>query len=161
MRKLNFSDAFRFGRMIQATKSGPVIDSILKGIAACSAADQEQLPEDLQEFGAAIAALPEQYPGDNLEIGKQAAAILSASRPSNDADYTQLGIDAFISILGCAFDANAEKSVYAFLGPVFETSPKELETMSIDAVIANVARLFAENNLVSFFKSARQLTGYF
>lgn len=62
-----------------------------------------------------------------------------------------------ICIDGCA-DVNQEKAIYEFLGDITEKGAEAIESLSLDVLFEDLKTISKENDLVTFFKSAQQLT---
>lgn len=76
--------------------------------------------------------IAEKFTGDNVNLEKA-------------------GVEIVMTVFEACGSEEVEKEVYTFLGSIFE---KDIETMSLEAVVENFKQLAKENNLSSFFKSA-------
>lgn len=83
----------------------------------------------------------------------------SGQQADSDAWLIDVGIRGFLRLLDCASEQGAESAVYKFLAPVWEMEEKTLMDMTLETVIANMAQMFRENDMLGFFDYARKVTG--
>lgn len=86
------------------------------------------------------------------------AAEVKSKETINDSDLYAIGIDAFMSIVDVAAQKGVESSVYEFLAPVWEMTPDEVANLSLEAVVENLRKMFAENDFSTFFKQSEALS---
>ena len=72
-----------------------------------------------------------------------------------DKDIEKIGMEVFFTIIEAAGDA--EILIYKLLDDIFEVE-KSVKDMEISEVMKNLTELAKRNDLISFFKSAGQLT---
>ena len=72
-----------------------------------------------------------------------------------DKDIEKIGMEVFFTIIEAAGDA--EILIYKLLDDIFE-GEKSVKDMEISEVMKNLTELAKRNDLISFFKSAGQLT---
>ena len=80
-------------------------------------------------------------------------------KESGDDWLTDVGVRGFLRLLDCAAEQGAESAVYKFLAPVWEVEEKALMDMTLETVVANMAQMFRENDMLGFFDYARKVTG--
>lgn len=145
MRKLCLADSFRFARLMKVTRSKDAIAGILNNIQAAKTGRKTILDGLRAEL----------LEADETEKPMIQKALEEAQK---DEDWVvSVGIDAFLVILECAAERGAEDAVYKFLAPVWEKTPAEVASMSIEVCIEAVKQMAAENDFVRFFDSARKM----
>lgn len=73
----------------------------------------------------------------------------------SEKDIEKIGMEVFFTVIEAAGDA--EILIYKLLDDIFEEK-KSVQDMEITEVIKNLRELAKRNDLISFFKSAGQLT---
>ena len=76
-----------------------------------------------------------------------------------DADAQQIGINVAMDILCSCTEANMEKAFYEFLAGICEKKPEDIENQSLETTVEDIKRIFEENNIINFWKSASDLSG--
>lgn len=162
MRKLNLTDVFRFSRLVKAAGLKGVIRDVLKTAAE---AKQNRKPVlSAPELGFAVCDIVTREftaegsgePNYTL-IGGEVATLLESQKQDDSVLYAA-GIDGFMTIIEAAAEKGVESAVYAFLAPVWEMSETQLAETTLETVIANLQQMFAENDMMRFFKQSEALT---
>ncbi|MGM9660772.1 MAG: hypothetical protein ACI3WQ_09245 [Faecousia sp.] len=155
MRKLNLTDVFRFSRLVKSSGMKDLIANILHKAAETKTRQKPVM--DAETIGKELRFALSREDNTDSEIG--AAAIgLCADRSSGDSDLYNIGIDAFLSIVDVAAQKGVETSVYDFLAPVWEMTADEVSSLSLEAVVENLRKMFAENDFAAFFRQSEALT---
>jgi hypothetical protein len=69
------------------------------------------------------------------------------------ADIEKFGMRLFFDVIECVSDGNAEKDFYELLGGICEKQPKEIQNQPIEDTIADLKKIYEENDMKSFFQS--------
>lgn len=161
MRKLNLTDVFRFSRLVKAAGLKSVIRDVLKTAAE---AKQNRKPVlSAPELGFAVRDIvTRELAADDGEpnytlIGNEVATILETQKQDDSVLYAA-GIDGFMTIIEAAAEKGVETAVYEFLAPVWEMSKEQLAETTLETVVANLQQMFAENDMMRFFKQSEALT---
>lgn len=86
------------------------------------------------------------------------ASEVKSKEAVSDSDLYAVGIDAFMSILDVAAQKNVESDIYGFLAPVWEMTSDEVANLSLETVVENLRKMFAENDFTAFFRQSETLT---
>ena len=180
MRKLNLTDVFRFSRLVKAAGLKGVIRDVLK--TAAEAKQNRKRPLRIRHphladllfvpalfwawlyLGFAVcdivtrefAAEGSGEPNYTL-IGGEVVTLLESQQQDDSVLYAA-GIDGFMTIIEAAAEKGVETAVYEFLAPVWEMSKEQLAETTLETVIANLQQMFAENDMMRFFKQSEALT---
>lgn len=79
------------------------------------------------------------------------------AKERNDDFIVRVGVSGVFKIIEIATEARVEGRVYEFLAGPFEMTPADVQNMPLPDFVENVTRLTKENDLSSFFTSARKL----
>lgn len=155
MRKLNLTDVFRFSRLVKTSGMKDLVSNILHKAAETKTRQKPVM--DAEAIGRELRFAISSDNTTDADIGS-AAIRLCADSSSSDSDLYNIGIDAFLSIVDVAAQKGVEASVYDFLAPVWEMTPDEVSSLSLEAVADNLRKMFAENDFAAFFRQSEALT---
>lgn len=75
------------------------------------------------------------------------------------ADETQVGMDFIVDALYVCSEEKTEAQLYDLLGGICEKKPDEIRDQSLETTVEDIKRIFQENNVINFFRSASRLSG--
>lgn len=155
MRKLNLTDVFRFSRLVKTSGMKDLVSNILHNAAEAKARQKPVM--DAETIGKTLRTDLSDENTTDAAIGATAIRLCS-ERANNDSDLYSIGIDAFMSIVDVAAKNGVESSVYEFLAPVWEMTADEVANLSLETVVENLRKMFAENDFAAFFRKSEALT---
>lgn len=127
MRKLIASDVFAALRVVSAIEKKQDIETTIKDLVK------------------------------NAENETKADGDDKTAKERNDDFIVRVGVSGVFKIIEIATEARVEGRVYEFLAGPFEMTPADVQNMPLPDFVENVTRLTKENDLSSFFTSARKL----
>lgn len=127
MRKLIASDVFAALRVVSAIEKKQGIETTIKDLVK------------------------------NAENETKADGDDKTAKERNDDFIVRVGVSGVFKIIEIATEARVEGRVYEFLAGPFEMTPADVQNMPLPDFVENVTRLTKENDLSSFFTSARKL----
>lgn len=127
MRKLIASDVFAALRVVSAIEKKQGIETTIKDLVK------------------------------NAENETKADGDDKTAKERNDDFIVRVGVSGVFKIIEIATEARVEGLVYEFLAGPFEMTPADVQNMPLPDFVENVTRLTKENDLSSFFTSARKL----
>lgn len=127
MRKLISSDVFAALRVVSAIEKKQGIETTIKDLVKNA---EKETKDD----------------GDD-----------KTAKERNDDFIVRVGVSGVFKIIEIATEARVEGRVYEFLAGPFEMTPADVQNMPLPDFVENVTRLTKENDLSSFFTSARKL----
>jgi len=74
-----------------------------------------------------------------------------------DADSQQIGLNVAIDIMCSCTDAKVESQFYEFIAGICEKKPEDIKLQSLEVTVEDIKKIFQENNVLNFFKSASSL----
>lgn len=69
------------------------------------------------------------------------------------ADIEKFGLRLLFEVIECVSDGNAEKDFYGLLGGICEKKPEEIQNQPIEETIADLKKIYEENDMKCFFQS--------
>ncbi len=91
-------------------------------------------------------------------IGLKEQARELAQKSESIKDLWGNGYEFVWGIFDAATETGGEKAIYEFLAGPFEMTPADVEKLEVAKLMAMFKQLVAENDLVTFFKTAADLT---
>jgi hypothetical protein len=83
---------------------------------------------------------------------------LKQKATAQNADVESLGYDLIFMVLEKAAEPEAEKEIYSFFAPIFETTEEELRVMDPLEFVEKISTVASWERWKSFFSSAAKLT---
>lgn len=84
-----------------------------------------------------------------------------AAGMKKDADSQQIGIKVVMDIMCSCTDAKVENQIYELIAGICEKKLEDIKTQSFETTIEDVKKIVKENNILSFFESASDLSEKF
>lgn len=75
------------------------------------------------------------------------------------ADEMKVGIDFVCDVLCACSEERTETQLYDLLSGICEKKPDEIRSQSLETTVQDIQRIFEENNVLNFFRSASRLSG--
>ncbi|HBA50088.1 MAG TPA: hypothetical protein DCZ91_20310 [Lachnospiraceae bacterium] len=75
------------------------------------------------------------------------------------ADEMKVGIDFVCDVLCACSEEKTETQLYDLLSGICEKKPEEIRSQSLETTVQDIQRIFEENNVLNFFRSASRLSG--
>lgn len=81
-----------------------------------------------------------------------------AAGAEEGVDETQVGIDFIVEVICSCSEEKTESQLYDLLAGICEKKPEEVQNQSLETTIEDIQRIFKENNVLNFLKSASELS---
>lgn len=74
------------------------------------------------------------------------------------ADAEAMGMDVALGILCSCTNAGIENQFYELMSGICEKKPEDIQNQSLESTVEDITRIFRENNVANFLKSAAKLS---
>lgn len=82
-----------------------------------------------------------------------------AAGKEEGADATQVGIDFIMKVICSCSEEKTESQLYELLAGICEKKLDEIRDQSLETTIDDIKRIFKDNDVLNFLKSASGLNG--